>query len=61
MVPVKKKSKCAKRKRRSHLALTLPHIVACAKCGSYKLPHTACGVCGFVNPSLRLPIRAEES
>ena len=61
MVPKKKKSKCDKRKRRSHHALTPAHLVPCPKCGKVKLPHAACGTCGFVNPKLLLSRGAEES
>ncbi len=32
--------------RRSHHALKKQGLSACAKCGSQKLPHTACATCG---------------
>ncbi|MFQ5490413.1 MAG: 50S ribosomal protein L32 [Phycisphaerae bacterium] len=59
MVPVKKKSKCCKRKRRSHHALTRPSLAACPKCGKTKLPHAACGHCGYVSGKLALPVGEE--
>lgn len=59
MVPVKKTSKCRKRKRRSHHALQRPNLVACPKCSKMKLPHAACRNCGYVSPKLALPIEEE--
>ena len=56
MVPVKKTSKCCKRKRRSHHALRRPNLVCCPKCSKMKLPHAACGNCGYVSPKLALPV-----
>lgn len=61
MLPVKKTSKCCKRKRRSHLALKPPNIVSCPKCGRAKLPHVACESCGYVSAKLMLPRRSEEA
>ncbi|NOT00252.1 MAG: 50S ribosomal protein L32 [Phycisphaerales bacterium] len=54
MLPAKKKSKNDKRKRRAHHALTPAHIVACPKCGNARLPHCACGRCGYVSRKLVL-------
>ena len=59
MLPVQKHSKSRKRKRRSHHALTPPHTVRCPQCGNAKLPHCACGNCGYVNPKLALAVEAE--
>jgi large subunit ribosomal protein L32 len=56
MVPVKKTSKCRKRKRRSHHALRRANLVSCPKCSKMKLPHAACGRCGYVSPKLALPV-----
>ena len=61
MVPVKKTSKCCKRKRRSHLARRAAALTACPKCSRAKLPHCACSSCGFVSAKLMLPIHEEES
>lgn len=61
MQPVQKISKSRKRKRRSHHALTPIHYVKCGQCGSPKLPHAACGNCGFVNPSLGLKMGEEQA
>ncbi|MCP4245750.1 MAG: 50S ribosomal protein L32 [bacterium] len=57
MVPVKKTSKCRKRKRRSHHALSPVGLAACPKCGKKKLPHAACGNCGYVSGKLALPVK----
>ncbi len=59
MQPVQRISKSRKRKRRSHHALDPIHYVRCAQCGNAKLPHAACGNCGFVNPKLSLPVEQE--
>ena len=60
MLPVQKISKARKRKRRAHHALTPIHYVRCPQCGSAKLPHCACGNCGFVNPTLALAVPTEQ-
>ena len=49
MLPVQKTSKARKRKRRSHHALKPIHYVRCPQCGTGKLPHAACTVCGTYN------------
>ena len=59
MVPVKKTSKCRKRKRRSHQALGAVNLVACPKCGKSKLPHAACRNCGYVSGKLALPVEEQ--
>lgn len=47
-VPKRKHSKARRDKRRSNVwKLDAPTLVSCAQCGSYKLPHVACGSCGF--------------
>ncbi len=61
MVPVRRKSKMRKRTRRSHLALRRPHLVTCPQCSQAKLPHAACGNCGYVNAHTRIKTGAEES
>ena len=61
MVPVQKKSKCAKRKRRSHHSLTPANLVTCPKCGNLRRSHTACSVCGLVNHRLMLDLSGEKS
>lgn len=60
MLPVTKKTKTRKRTRRAHHALRPVHLLACPNCGQAKLPHAACGNCGYVNSRTRLKIGAEE-
>jgi large subunit ribosomal protein L32 len=59
MVPVRKTSKTRKNKRRSHLALARPNLVACPKCGVAKLPHAACENCGYVSSGVALVLKEE--
>ena len=61
MLPVKKTSKCAKRKRRSHFALSAINLSPCPKCGKLKLPHCACAVCGYVSAKQTLAVSGEEA
>lgn len=61
MVPVTRKSKMRKRTRRSHLALTPIHLIPCPQCSQAKLPHAACGNCGYVNAHTTIKIGSEES
>jgi large subunit ribosomal protein L32 len=60
MLPVTKKSKMRKRTRRSHHALTPTALIACPHCGQAKLPHAACGNCGYVNARTRIDVGTEE-
>jgi len=61
MLPVTKKSKMRKRTRRSHHAVTPLQLTACPQCGQAKLPHAACGNCGYVNAHTKIQIGVEES
>ena len=60
MLPVKKTSKCRTRTRRAHHALPRVTLCPCPKCGKPKLPHAACGVCGYVSNKLMLPTSESE-
>jgi large subunit ribosomal protein L32 len=60
MLPVTRKSKMRKRTRRAHHALQPVHLIACPQCGQAKLPHTACGNCGYVNARTKIKVGAEE-
>lgn len=61
MLPVKKKSKCRTRTRRAHHALHPVTLSLCPKCGKAKLPHAACGVCGYVSAKTVLPVGQAEA
>jgi large subunit ribosomal protein L32 len=58
MNPVQKISKSRKRNRRSHHALRAPTLVRCAQCGNAKLPHCACGNCGYHNAEVSVAVAA---
>lgn len=45
-VPKRKMSRSNTRSRRSQWKSTVPTLVACDRCRSQKLPHTACPTCG---------------
>jgi large subunit ribosomal protein L32 len=45
-VPFAKTSKMRKHKRRTHIKLRVPGMVACDHCGAMKLAHRVCGACG---------------
>lgn len=61
MLPVKKKSKCRKRTRRAHHALHPVTRAVCPKCSMPRLPHAACGNCGYVSPKVMLVLEQKES
>ena len=56
MQPVQKTSKARKGKRRSHHALRPTQYVRCNQCGNAKLPHCACGNCGFHNATVSVAV-----
>lgn len=60
MLPVTRKSKMRKRTRRAHHALRPVQLIACAQCGQAKLPHAACGNCGYVNTHTSIKVTAED-
>ncbi|MFQ5382076.1 MAG: 50S ribosomal protein L32 [Dehalococcoidia bacterium] len=45
-LPKRKYPKSRQGKRRSHLAMRMPHIVECPNCQSPRLAHRACPICG---------------
>jgi large subunit ribosomal protein L32 len=59
MLPVQKKSRARSRWHRSHQAKTPVAYIDCPQCNSPKLPHSACGNCGFVRPGLSLEKKKE--
>ncbi|MFH0947050.1 MAG: 50S ribosomal protein L32 [Planctomycetota bacterium] len=54
-VPKRKTSKHRKRKRRAHLALSIPAMSDCPRCGSVIKPHTVCDSCGYYRGTEVLP------
>ncbi|MFG0330890.1 MAG: 50S ribosomal protein L32 [Phycisphaerales bacterium] len=60
MLPTHRTSPGRKRRRRSHQALRAPETVLCPNCGEVKMPHRACGACGYVRPGLQLRSADEE-
>ena len=61
MLPVKKISRTRTRSRRAHKALKPTNYSTCSQCGQSKLPHTACGNCGYLNSKISIEINAEAS
>jgi len=55
MLPVKKKSRMRTRTRRAHHALKPVTLSPCPRCGKAKLPHAACGGCGYVSGKVVMP------
>lgn len=48
-VPKRKVAHARQMERRSHLALTLPTLVACTHCHEPKLQYRVCPACGWYN------------
>ena len=59
MLPVKKLSRSETRSRRAHHALRPVNYSLCKQCGASKLPHAACGQCGYLNDSITLKLAEE--
>ena len=60
-VPKSKVSKQRRNKRRSsHWKLATPHLLACTKCGEYRLSHRMCSACGFYNGRTVIDIEGEK-
>lgn len=59
MLPTKKKSHSTTRSRRAHKALKPVNYSLCKKCGAAKLPHAACGKCGYHNSDITLNLGQE--
>lgn len=60
MVPKQKLSRSRTRQRRSHHAKIAVNYTDCSRCNSPRLPHAACGNCGYVRPGLSLALKKEE-
>ncbi|MGE4286044.1 MAG: 50S ribosomal protein L32 [Phycisphaerae bacterium] len=58
MLPVKKISRTRTRSRRAHHALKPVNYSVCGQCGQSKLPHSACGNCGYLNSKISIDLSA---
>jgi large subunit ribosomal protein L32 len=47
--PKRRHSKARRDRRRAHDALAQPATSICSNCGEVKMPHRACGHCGYYN------------
>ncbi len=45
-LPKKKHSTSRKKRRRSHISMSVPNLVPCPQCRSPRPSHQACPVCG---------------
>jgi len=61
MLPVKRVSKTRTRSRQAHRSLKAINLSPCPSCGKLKLPHAACGACGYVSAKLVLKTEEKES
>jgi len=55
-VPKKKPSKAKTRQRRAHWHARVATLVRCSRCGSPKMPHHVCLVCGTYRGRQVLPV-----
>ncbi|MFA5864983.1 MAG: 50S ribosomal protein L32 [Phycisphaerae bacterium] len=60
MLPARKTSKARTRKRRAHHALPVINLAKCPNCSHLRLPHAACGNCGYVNPRTKIELQEVE-
>jgi len=60
MLPTQKKSRSRTRQRRSHHAMRPVNVADCPRCNQPKLPHAACGNCGYVRRGLSLEAEKED-
>ncbi len=58
-VPKRRTSKSRKGKRRAHDALTPVQTVTCRQCNHPRLPHAACGNCGWYRGRQVLEVEEE--
>lgn len=60
-VPKRRVSRTRKRERRSHHALTVPHLESCSHCHEPKRPHHACPNCGWYGGREAVKIREKKT
>ncbi len=58
-LPKKKRSVSRKRRHRTHIAATIPHLIVCTQCHSPKRSHQACAICGTYNGRQVLDVARE--
>lgn len=58
-VPKHRTSHGRHRRRASHNALHLPHLVLCPRCHKPALPHRVCPECGYYRDMLVVPEKKE--
>ncbi len=58
--PKRRHSKARRDKRRTHQKLSLPQTDACPHCGSAKLSHRVCMVCGYYNGAKVLDVEKRQ-
>ena len=59
-LPKRKYPKSRQGKRRSHLAMRMPHVVECPNCQSPRLAHRACPICGTYRGREVLALEADD-
>jgi large subunit ribosomal protein L32 len=59
IVPQRRTGKTRKNRRRSHLALDLPGMMACPNCGEMKLSHNICPACGYYDGKQVITIKVK--
>ena len=60
MLPCQRKTRSQSKMGRSHKKLHAIQSAKCPNCGSARLPHVACGECGYVRPGLKLALSKED-
>ncbi|MGL4382582.1 MAG: 50S ribosomal protein L32 [Bacilli bacterium] len=60
-VPFRRTSKTVKRKRRTHIKLSIPGTTECPKCGEMTLSHRACRVCGTYKNQEVVKVKSKEA
>lgn len=56
-VPKRRVSHARQGERRSHLAISLPHLEECSHCHETKRQHHVCSNCGYYNGRLAIDLK----
>jgi len=59
-LPKKRHSKARGRKRRTHWKIAKSNLTSCPQCKKAKLPHRACGSCGYYDGRQVIEIKIKE-